>query len=80
MTGDQWYSDAALAKQAKLKSNPGNVTWKDLLGIYEPRIHATESERCPCCGSDARDGAGGEVGANGKRYCSICIGRGHDDD
>lgn len=74
---DSWFSDAALAKQAALEAHPkGAPVSADMVcGVWEPRTQPTDDERCRCCGGDAREDAWG----NG-RYCSICVGRGHDDD
>jgi hypothetical protein len=74
---DEWFSDEALRKQAKLEEGP--VRWTDLIGILEPRVPPTDEECCVCCGLDARDEVGGEE-HNGKRYCDICLGRGHHED
>ena len=49
------------------------------LGICEPRVKPTDAERCNCCGLDARDSEGGEA-IDSKRWCFICIGRGHHED
>lgn len=76
---ESWYSDEALAKQAEadaLRSEGKEVPLTMLVGILEPRVHATEDERCRCCGTDARDEVGGEE-HDGWRWCSICVGRGH---
>ena len=76
-----YYSDDALAKQAALAALPdGTVApWSMLLGICEPRVKPADAERCNCCGLDARDSEGGEA-IDGKRWCFICIGRGHHED
>ena len=76
-----YYSDDALAKQAALAALPDGAVapWSMLLGICEPRVQPTDAERCNCCGLDARDSEGGEA-IDGKRWCSICIGRGHHED
>jgi hypothetical protein len=73
-----WYSDEALAKQAEIKRRTATgepITTDLMLGVLEPRVHASEGERCHCCGSDARE----EVGGNG-RHCGVCMGRGHDEE
>jgi hypothetical protein len=71
-------SDDALAKQAALAALPEGAVapFSMLLGICEPRVKPTDAERCNCCGLDARDSEGGEA-IDGKRWCFICIGRGH---
>ena len=79
MSGD-WYSDAALAKQRRMDEKQARgeaLTIDDFAGCLEPRVHATAEERCVCCGCDARDEQDGEE-HDGKRWCFICIGRGHD--
>lgn len=78
---ESYYSDAALAKQAALAALPeGAVPPLSMLGgIYEPRVHPSADERCTCCGLDARDSEGGEE-HQGKRWCFICVGRGHHED
>ena len=74
-----YYSDDALAKQAALAALPDGAVapLSMLLGICEPRVKPTDAERCNCCGLDARDSEGGEAI---KRWCFICIGRGHHED
>ena len=76
-----YYSDDALAKQAALAALPDGAVapLSMLLGICEPRVKPTDAERCNCCGLDARDSEGGEA-IDGKRWCFICIGRGHHED
>lgn len=77
MPDDEWFSDAALAKQSALAALPEGapVDLRLLWGAYAPRTQPSYDERCRCCGNDAREGAGG----NG-RHCDICVGREHDDD
>jgi hypothetical protein len=82
MTGDPYYSDEALRKQAEadaLRANGEPVPLTLMLGIIEPRIKATPAERCNCCALDARDDEGGEE-HGGLRRCYICVGRGHHED
>lgn len=78
---EDWYSDAALAKQAALDAKPDDyvMTVEDLLGLWEPRVHATPEERCVCCKSDARPETGGET-HHGQQWCSLCVGRDHHED
>ena len=78
---EPYYSDDALAKQAALAALPEGAVapFSMLLGICEPRVKPTDAERCNCCGLDARDSEGGEA-IDGKRWCFICIGRGHHED
>ena len=80
-TPEEYYSDEALARQAALVALPeGEVLrWSMLLGIFEPRVKPTADERCACCGLDARDAEGGQE-RHGKRWCFICLGRGHDEE
>ena len=75
---ESYYSDEALAKQAALDALPdgARAPWSMLAGIIEPRVKATPAERCSCCGLDARDSEGGAE-HDGRRWCFICIGRGH---
>ncbi len=73
-----WYSEEALRKQVELdrKHETGErPLLTDLLGILEPRVPAIGAERCVHCGSDARPETGGEM-YDGKRWCSLCYGRG----
>ena len=76
-----WYSDAALAKQAALAAMPEGETppVDELLGVLEPRVPPSDAERCNCCGLDARDHVGGEE-HGGRRWCSVCVDRGHYED
>jgi hypothetical protein len=47
----------------------------DLVGIWQ--IHPSkETKPCFCCGTCACAQHGGEI-HDGKRWCSICVGRGH---
>lgn len=80
LTPDEYYSAEALAKQAALAALPDGAVapWSMLLGIAEPRVKPTDAERCTCCGLDARDAEGGQE-RHGKRWCFICLGRGHDE-
>ena len=71
---DEWYSDAALAKQAALAASDRPPKWSDLLGLLEPRTQPTEVERCAHCRADARDDAGGEI-HDDRRYCGLCVDR-----
>lgn len=50
-----------------------------LFGFCEPRTQPAHHERCVNCGSDGRDGAGGDE-RHGVRWCSLCLGRGWDED
>lgn len=75
----EWYSDAAIAKQAevaRLKEAGERPPLTLLLGLFEPRTQPTDDERCSCCGSDAREYVGGEK-HDGRRYCALCVGREH---
>ena len=70
------YSDAALAKQAALhdKARRGEPVWiSDLWGIWEPRVHPTDAERCRHCGGDARPEWGGDG-----LHCGLHVARGYD--
>ena len=59
--------------------DPKAPTWAELLGICAPATPPTDAERCVCCTLDARDEEGGKE-IRGKRWCFICIGRGHDEE
>ena len=51
-----YYSDDALAKQAALAALPDGAVapLSMLLGICEPRVKPTDTERCNCCGRAPR--------------------------
>lgn len=74
MTAER-YSDAALEKQAaieRLSAEGQTVPLAMFYGMCEPRVQPTDAERCQCCQSDAREGAGGDG-----RHCGLCLDRGH---
>ena len=82
MSESEYYSDAALAKQAAIAAARA-VGKEPALSLYggflERRVPPTPAEHCNCCGLDARDDMGGEV-HHGLRWCYICLGRGHHED
>ena len=59
--------------------DPKVPTWAELRGICAPATPPTDAERCVCCTLDARDEEGGAE-IRGKRWCYVCIGRGHDEE
>jgi len=76
---EEWFSDAALAKQAefdRLRTDGEEIPLSIMEGLLEPRVPPTEDEKCCCCGTDARDETGG-IEYEGKRWCLICEGREH---
>lgn len=72
----EWYSDAALAKQARITARGPDepIDLDDFCGALEPRVQPTAEERCAYCESDARDYVGGEL-IEGLRWCAHCIDR-----
>jgi hypothetical protein len=69
---DEWYSDRAASREAALEvTHPeGRARWTDLMVIWETRMQPSNDERCHNCGSDAREGAGGDG-----HFCGLHVGR-----
>lgn len=77
MRPEEWFSPEALRKQKRARE--GDRSFANLVGYLEPRTQPSLEERCQNCMADARDKAGGSVRKHA-RWCSLCLGRGRDQD